>query len=117
MESYCTECGSASTAATPHCPNCGAEDPWDERPAFRFDEDDLPFVFSHEVYDDNYDLWRTFCGEYFGAYELNGSDVAGLPEDFPKMKYCVFEVYFVITETYELEGPFLDKSAAREATA
>lgn len=115
METYCTDCGNTSTATTPHCPNCGAEDPWDERPAYQFDEDDLPFVFSYEVYKDNWQLWREFCQAYFGNYELKGSDTAGIPEDFPKLKYCVFEVYFVITESHDLDGPFLSREEAKEA--
>lgn len=114
METYCTECERVSSATTPHCPDCGAEDPWDERPAYEFNEDDLPFVFSYEVYEDNWKLWRSFCEQYFGSYELKGSDVAGLSEEFPKLKYCVFDVHYVVTEGYELEGPFLSEEDARE---
>lgn len=114
METYCTECDQTSTATTPHCSNCGSEDPWEERPAYEFDEDELPFIFSHEVYNDNWEIWKDFCEAYFGVYELKGSDIAGIPEEFPRLKYCVFEVYYVITESYELEGPFLDRTEARE---
>lgn len=117
METYCTECGQVTTATTPHCSNCGAEDPWDERPAFRFDESDLPFVFSMEVYNDSYELWRSFCNAYWGAYDLKGSDVAGLPDEFPKLKYSVFDAYYVITTECELEGPFLDHDVARDVAA
>lgn len=114
-ESYCTECGHVSSANTPHCPECGTADPWEERPAYQFDEDDLPYVFSHEFYNDTYGLWRSFVGDYFGAYELNETDIAGIPETFPRMKYCVVDVYYVITESYNLEGPFLSASDARRA--
>ena len=116
-ETYCTDCGKVVQTETNHCPECGAEDPWKERPAYEFDPDRLPFIIEYEVYNDTYNLWRKFCSQYFGAYELNGGDVSGIPEQFPDMKYCVFTVYFVITESYDLEGPFLDKENAREVTA
>lgn len=114
-ETYCTECGRVTQATTPHCPDCGAKDPWEDRPAYQFDPEDLPYVVTHEFYNDTYGLWRSFVGDYFGAYELNGSDIDGLPDDFPDMKYCVVEVYFGITESYELEGPYLDRDTALEA--
>lgn len=114
METYCTECGATPRKTTPHCSNCGSEDPWEERAAYQFDEEDLPLIVSHEFYNDTYGLWRSFVADYFGVYELNGSDIAGIPGGFPDMKYCVVEVYYVVTESCELEGPFLDRSEARE---
>ena len=116
QETYCTNCDNTVRERTPHCAQCGAEEAWDERPKYRFDEDDLPFIVEYEVYNDTWELWRDFCGQYFGAYELEGSEIAGVPEQFPDMKYCVFTVYFVVTESYDLKGPFLEKSAAREVT-
>lgn len=114
-ETYCTECEHTPADETAYCPECGAEDPWDDRPMYQFDEDDFPYVFSYEVYNDNYGLWRAFCQQYWGNPELTGGDVENLPDGFPKLKYNVFEVHYAITEDYDLEGPFLDKQDARTA--
>jgi hypothetical protein len=113
----CTSCGHTTDQASPSpfCPQCGDEDPWDERAAHVFEEDDLPFVFSYEAYEDNYSLWGAFCEQYFGVYELKGTDIAGLPEEFPRLKYCVCELWFKITPSYELEGPFQSEAEARDA--
>lgn len=108
-ETVCTGCGRQTTVESDYCPDCGAEDPWEEQPRYEFDEEDLPIVVEFEVYDDNHSLWRDFCNQYFGKYELRGSDIVGLPDDFPRMKYCTFSVYFKITEELELEGPFLEE--------
>jgi len=114
-ETYCMECDNVVRDESTFCPECGAEDPWDKRPMYEFDEDDLPTVISYESYNDTYKLWNNFCKQHFGNYELKGDDVAGLPEQFPSLKYCVFEVYFVVTKSYEMEGPFLTRKEAREA--
>lgn len=116
-ETVCTNCGASidTPSPPPYCPQCGDEDPWDEQAAYVFDEDDLPVVFSHDIYDDNWGLWRAFCNQYFGVDELNGSEVAGLPEDFPRLKYCVVELWFTLTPSHELAGPFLSEQEARDA--
>jgi hypothetical protein len=116
-ETVCTTCGASidTPSPPPYCPQCGDEAPWDEQAAYVFDEDDLPVVFSKEVYDDNWGLWRAFCNQYFGVAELNGSDVTGLSKDFPTLKYCVTELWFKITPSHELEGPFLSEQEARDA--
>lgn len=117
METYCTECGKTVRNETDHCPNCGAEDPWDERSAYRFDEEDLPIVISHEIYQDHNELWQSFCSGYFGSASLTGDQIADLPDEFPSLGYCVFDVYYVVTESMDLEGPFLERSEAREAVS
>ena len=116
-ETVCTSCGHTTERAAPSrfCPHCGEETPWEERPAHVFDEDDLPFVFSHQVYDDHSELWRSFCSQYFGVAEVTGTDVAGLPEDFPQLQYCVVDLWYRITPSHELEGPFLSQQEARNA--
>jgi len=113
MVTVCTECGHETRSGTPHCAECGAADPWEERPAFEFDPQDLPIVFSYEVYDDGNGLWEAFCEAYFGTPELTGSDIAGIPDAFPKLEYCMADLWFRITEDYDVEGPFLSRSAAR----
>jgi hypothetical protein len=35
-------------------------------------------------------------------------------EDFPRMKYCVFDVWFRVTTEHDLEGPFLSETEARD---
>jgi len=114
-ETTCENCGNVTTddPPPPYCSGCGEQNPWKERSAYQFDEDDLPIVFSYEVYDDGWQLWNRFAQDYWGVYELNGSDVSGLPEQFPDLKYCVFTVWFKITDGYDLEGPFLSKEDAR----
>ena len=114
-ETVCEECGKKpGRHKTKYCPDCGTEEPWKEQNAYEFDEDDLPIVFSYEVYDDNHELWREFCSYYFDAHDLKGSDIANLPEDFPPLKYCCPMLWFVITEDLDRKGPFLSEEAARE---
>ncbi len=111
-EIVCTECDESPAEETPHCPNCGAEDPWEEQPTYEFNDDDLPIIFSYELYNDTYGLWRAFCHEYFGS-SVKGKNVANLPSSFPRMKYCTTMLYFKVTESYNLEGPYLTKEEAR----
>lgn len=115
FETYCTDCGKTVQDETDHCPNCGAADPWDERPAHKFSDDDLPLVFSHEIYQDHGELWRSFASDYFGSAEVTEIQAAGIPDEFPRLEYCIFDIYYVVTEGLELQGPFLQRSAAREA--
>ena len=116
QETTCDECGHTPPGEpSPYCPECGAEDPWTERPAYTFDNEDLPIVFSHEVYQDNYELWRSFCQQYFGTGDLTGSDIAGLPDDFPQLECCIVTLYWTITDSLTVEGPFLDRAAAVDA--
>jgi len=114
-ETTCEQCGNTTTdeSPPPYCSQCGTANPWKEQSAYQFDESDLPIVFSYEVYNDTYRLWNTFVHAYWNAHDLRGSDIDGLPEEFPKMKYCVFTVWFKVTEQYELEGPFLTEQEAK----
>jgi len=111
-ETYCTECDETVQQTTAHCPSCGAADAWDQRAAYRVDESDLPYVFSYEVYNDTYGLWRAFAQDYLGSAEIQMADVAGVGEEFPSMKYCVFQTYWRLTKEYELQGPFLSRQDA-----
>lgn len=115
MEIYCTECEHVTQSETPFCSNCGAEDPWDERPRYRFDAKDFPTVFRYEPHDPKWDLWRAFCSHYFGYPDLTAADVGGTPEGFPRLKYTNLQVWYGITNDYEVVGPFLDDTAAWEA--
>lgn len=111
QETVCSECEHKPDEETKFCPECGAENPWIERNAYEFDEDDLPIVVSYEFYNDTFGLWDSFCEDYFGG-RLKRKHIANLPNNFPKMKYCVHTVYFVVTENLELEGPFVDEEEA-----
>lgn len=112
-ETFCEGCGYHPTEETQFCPECGMEQPWDTRPKYQFNEDDLPLVVSYYHHDDHHGLWNQFCEDYFGA-RLRGSDIAGLPDDFPRMKFVDIEVYYAITEDCDLKGPFSSKTKARE---
>jgi len=110
----CTECLNNHDTAD-YCPRCGNGE-WDEQYQYDFERDvDLPFVFDYEVYDDNYQLWRTFCRAAFDQHELRGKQIANKPGTLPPMKYNVFKVWFKLTKNLELKGPFLDEQEAREA--
>lgn len=108
-QTVCTDCGRETSVESEYCPGCGSEDPWEEQPVYRFDEDDLPITFAYRIYDDNYGLWRAFCDEYWDHPSITGSDIAGLSDNFPRLKFIETPVYFQITEDLELEGPFLEK--------
>lgn len=116
-ETVCENCGNVTTddPPDPYCSQCGKANPWEERSAYRFDPDDLPIVFSVSHGGGKWKPWREFCSQYFGVYEIGGKDVDGLPEEFPRLKYSHVEVYYKIDEDYELHGPFLDRSEARNA--
>ena len=114
-ETLCTECGHQPDNEPPNfCPECG-NDEWKSRAKYDFERDvDLPFVFSMEVYSDDYELWREFCYSAFDA-NLKGKNIANLPNNFPRMKYCTPLLYFKLTEDLDLEGPYLSKQEARDA--
>lgn len=113
-EIVCESCDYETDSKTAFCPICGEEDAWVEEPAYEFDEDDLPITFSTYAYDDHYGLWDAFCEEYFGV-RVTGSNVSGLPDDFPRMKFYEEELFWTIDEDYEIHGPFLRAVDARDA--
>lgn len=114
----CKTCGisAPNNNETSFCPECGTEDPWKDMPRHTFNTEDLPITFSISHGGHKWELWESFCEEYFGNYELNGSEISGLPEDFPPLKYAHIEAHYVITEDLELHGPFLDKTKTHEFT-
>lgn len=116
-ETHCSECGTSPAKKSQYCGDCGAgPDPWEERAEYDFERDvELPMVFSQEKYNDDYNMWRTFCAAAFGVYYLNEEDIANLPNGMPQMKYNVFEVYYKLDENLELHGPYLSKDEARNA--
>lgn len=114
-ETVCDSCGHTPRRETKHCPECGAESPWIEENLYDFDDVNLPVVFSVEHYNDTYGQWMAFCDRVFGVYELQGKQIANLPDGMPKMKYCVVDVYFKLTEDFELKGPFLEKQEVGDA--
>lgn len=110
----CADCGhTVNKDPSPFCPECGVEDPWAEVPVYAFDDADLPIVFGHEFYDDNWDLWRSFASDYFGSGAVETGDVADLPDAFPNLSTVCVTVYFRITEDYEMDGPYLSRREAR----
>lgn len=111
---YCENCGKEpmSTPST-YCPDCGSEEPWVTEPKYDMDDVDFPVIVEREHYDDDYGLWRDFCRQVFGAAELQGSDIANMPDSLPRMKYCVPTTCWVVYRD-SIEGPFLEKSEARE---
>lgn len=115
-ETVCSECGTKSRSKPNFCPDCGAEDPWEEEALFEFDEDDLPIIFETSLSDDFWELWDDFCQSYFGVCDIEGDDVKGLPDEFPRMKYRMINVYWVLNEDLEIEGPYLSRKNAREDT-
>lgn len=110
-ETYCENCGMTAEESTSFCPDCGAEEPWEVRSAYKFDADDLPVIFTTRTYDDDWGLWDGFCEEYFGT-RLQGDDVDGLPDDFPRLKFHEVEIFWKIDEALDLHGPFLSKEEA-----
>lgn len=115
-ETVCSECNWTTTEREPpnYCPNCGAQEPWEEQPAYKIHRENFPVIFTTSCGGEKWGLWRAFCEEYFGVYDLKGSDVANLPEDFPRLKYGHVDIYWAIDEEYELHGPFLDKDKLRQ---
>jgi len=108
----CTECGNYDEDAT-YCPHCGNNE-WGEYALYDFERDvNLPFVFPFVVYYDHYELWHSFCETVWDT-RVGWDDIANRPE-LPRMKYSQFEVYFKLTEGYELTGPFVDREEARKA--
>lgn len=115
-KTVCSECDTENNNQPNYCPDCGAEDPWITVPEYRFDTDDLPYVFESSFSDDNGELWEDFCLAYFGECGIRGDDVEGLPDEFPRMKYRFLTVYWAIDQEFEIHGPFMSKSKARKAT-
>lgn len=108
-EIICTECEHISESKTPYCADCGAEYPWKKEPKYSFAEEDLPIVFPYEVEDTNWELWDAFCEYYFDETNVDGRHIDGFPRKFPKMESVTTTLWFVVTESYELEGPFVDE--------
>jgi len=111
MTTYCENCDHEASSTSEYCPSCGAEDPWVTEPQYDMDDVDFPVIVEREHYDDNYGLWRDFCGQTFGAYELHGSDIANVPDNLPSMKYCVPTTYWVVYED-KVDGPYLESFKA-----
>lgn len=114
-ETVCKECEKPVEEETSFCSDCGAEDPWIERPKYDMSEVDFPVIVEIEHYNDNHGLWRDFCEKVFGGPELKGSDIANVPDNLPSMKYNVVSYYMVVGRD-DIEGPFLEKSEARKAS-
>lgn len=113
-KTVCSECGVKGSASNNYCPECGEENPWKEEPLFEFDEDDFPFVFKYSQTKDFYELWKAWSRAYFGG-EVDRNEISGLPDDFPSLEYAMIDLYYVITEDYELKGPFLERREARNS--
>lgn len=109
----CSECGNKGTEKDNYCPQCGSENPWVEKPKYSFDEEDLPIIFESSISRDNWELWDEFCDSYFGVRGLKGSDIEGLPDNFPRLKYSYFSVYWKITKDLDIKGPYICKENAR----
>ena len=112
-QAVCTECGTVNDDQPTYCPNCGAEEPWEEEYKYDMDDVNFPVIVSWEMYNDNYEMWRQFCYEAFGA-RLEEEDIANMPSGFPQMKYMCPKLYFKVTR-FSVEGPFLSEKEAKEA--
>lgn len=126
LQNYCAECDYRYYETTRYCPDCGAKDPWEQGPAYAFDEDDLPYLFRVEIdmakmsddctlWDDSR-LWDEFCRSYWDTHGVELQDVS-VPLGFPEMPDPVFDVYFVVTDGLELRGPYLDEQVALDRCA
>jgi len=106
----CKNCEYHSESKTSFCAECGAEYPWKKEPMYQFDEESLPYVFSYSVSSTNWNMWNEFCLDYFGEDDIDARDIADFSvKKFPKMESFDTELYFVLTESYEIEGPFVDE--------
>jgi len=112
-QAVCTECGTVNDDQPTYCPNCGAEEPWEEEYQYDMDDVEFPVIVSWEMYNDNYEMWRQFCYEVFGG-PLKEEDIANMPSGFPRMKYMCPMLYFKVTRS-SVEGPFLSEKEAKEA--
>lgn len=109
----CTECGGNHQSAE-YCPDCG-NDGWEDVVYYDFERDvELPYVFSQQVGNDDWGLWRSFCFAVWGT-ELRGAEVANLPDELSRMKHSITQLYYKLDASYELHGPFLSRTEAREA--
>jgi len=113
-KTICEECEKEAEEETKFCPECGAENPWEEVPRYDMEEVDFPVIVEIEHYNDDHGLWRDFCQKVFGWPELKGSDIANVPDNLPSMKYNVVSYYMVVGRE-DIKGPFLEKSEARQA--
>jgi len=112
-EKLCTECGNKQEQSSDYCPSCGTENPWVIQDVYDMDDVDFPLITEYSVYDDHGELWNEFCREAFGT-RLSESDIANIPRRFPRMEYCIFDVYFVVYKS-EIDGPFMTEKKARES--
>jgi len=109
-KTVCSECGTESNQFSNYCSVCGSgPEPWTDEYEADFADVELPVVFETNEYNDN--LWYAFSEQVFGG-RYSGSDVANLPDMFPRMKYCDMTLYWKLTEDLELEGPFLNRVEA-----
>lgn len=113
-ETYCTECGNIPEDGTPHCPKCGAEEPWEERNKFEFNKEDLPIVFEHTFNNSSGGMWRDFTRSYFGELVETERYVANMPKKFPRMKKSRVHVYYFLDENLEVQGPYMTERRAKE---
>lgn len=115
-EVVCENCEHYPEEETNFCPECGEEEPWIERNKYEFDEDDLPIVFEHTFNQAGGQMWDSFAKHYFDAPPgLKGTQVADFPSiKFPRMKKARVHVWYIVTEDYDLEGPYMTEEKARE---
>lgn len=116
-KTVCSECGTNNRSKPNYCPECGAENPWEEEAVYEFNDEDLPFIFETSITSDNWELWDDFCQSYFSSSDLTGDDIKNLPDDFPRMKYRMIDVYWVLTEDLDVDGPYLERKEARNSTS
>lgn len=115
-EHACSSCDYVPSRQSAYCPECGAEDPWEERVLYDMSEVSLPVVFPVRVTRYEPILWEAFCEEVFGA-RLDRADVANVPKSIPKMPELHFETYWVMREDDGPLGPFANRSDARAAVS
>lgn len=115
-ETVCENCEHRPEEESNFCPECGEEDPWIERNKFEFDEEDLPVVFEHTFNQADGEIWNSFSREYFDAPPgLKNGHIANFPaKKFPRMKKARVHVWYIVTEDFDLKGPFMTEDEAQE---
>jgi len=109
----CSECGFSPHETSPYCSNCGAEDPWETHYKYNMDDVEFPVIVEMEMYNDDYELWSSFCYEVFGT-RVSTDNIVNIPDSLPRMKYACPMTYWKITKS-DVKGPYLSREDARNA--
>jgi len=81
-----------------YCPDCGED--FEEDTVLSWDDVAFPVWIEMQMYHDNWEMYRNFLRQT-GLHE----DAEGMPS-LRDMKYTVCSLYFKVTESGEVEGPY-----------